>query len=392
MFMRLEFKKIGGFLLGFPGWTLEDDRIICKNNEYLISKMYNIKNFFSPKSYHYIMFHYDGNDKPIILHYDRDDENKNNGIKAYEYLLKESKDRRKYVFDNFVIESDGVTYNGKKIPFSEFTKFEEKILSINGSDGSFTTEYNNSIIEIKYKGIQKINAKEAIELANKKIESFNKYENIDEVNKIISDAIKNNDNPRKYSNVSKKNGLNENILKTIDEYEISSVQIMKNNDFDVDKSIKEFKKKNKVDDVTSKYFINSYKNKLDQVKVEMNNNSIIDYAKELLVENDGNKFATIKEIKSKYNCSIDEATKYVNKALSSFEDEDSKPIIHNTKITPTDINKIKNKTNVAKCPHCGSTSFKRISTTKKVVSTGLFGLASSTIGKTFSCNKCGYKW
>ena len=48
--------------------------------------------------------------------------------------------------------------------------------------------------------------------------------------------------------------------------------------------------------------------------------------------------------------------------------------------------------NQKKCPHCSSTSYRRISTTKKVVSTGVFGLASSTIGKTFECNKCGYKW
>lgn len=45
-----------------------------------------------------------------------------------------------------------------------------------------------------------------------------------------------------------------------------------------------------------------------------------------------------------------------------------------------------------KCPHCGSTNISKISTTSRMISTGLFGLASSKIGKTMQCKKCGYKW
>ena len=45
-----------------------------------------------------------------------------------------------------------------------------------------------------------------------------------------------------------------------------------------------------------------------------------------------------------------------------------------------------------KCPHCGSTNISKISTTSRMISTGLFGLASSKIGKTMECKKCGYKW
>ncbi|MEE0866181.1 MAG: hypothetical protein U0L98_05245 [Clostridia bacterium] len=53
----------------------------------------------------------------------------------------------------------------------------------------------------------------------------------------------------------------------------------------------------------------------------------------------------------------------------------------------------KSRTNTqAKCPHCGSSNYKKISMSGRVVSTGLFGLASSTIGKTYTCNSCGYKW
>ena len=47
---------------------------------------------------------------------------------------------------------------------------------------------------------------------------------------------------------------------------------------------------------------------------------------------------------------------------------------------------------VPKCPTCGSTSIQKISTTRRLVTTGLFGLASSDIGKTMLCKNCGYKW
>lgn len=45
-----------------------------------------------------------------------------------------------------------------------------------------------------------------------------------------------------------------------------------------------------------------------------------------------------------------------------------------------------------KCPTCGSTNIKDISTLNRVVSVGLFGLASGKIGKTKECKSCGYKW
>lgn len=50
------------------------------------------------------------------------------------------------------------------------------------------------------------------------------------------------------------------------------------------------------------------------------------------------------------------------------------------------------QSNVPKCPTCGSTNIKKISGTKRWVRTGLFGLASSDLGKTMQCNSCGYKW
>ena len=50
------------------------------------------------------------------------------------------------------------------------------------------------------------------------------------------------------------------------------------------------------------------------------------------------------------------------------------------------------QTNIPKCPTCGSTNIKKISGTKRYVSTGLFGLGSSNVGKTMECKNCHYKW
>ena len=48
--------------------------------------------------------------------------------------------------------------------------------------------------------------------------------------------------------------------------------------------------------------------------------------------------------------------------------------------------------NIPKCPTCGSTDISDISTIKRAVGIATVGLASSDLGKTRKCNKCGYKW
>ena len=48
--------------------------------------------------------------------------------------------------------------------------------------------------------------------------------------------------------------------------------------------------------------------------------------------------------------------------------------------------------NIIKCPTCSSTNVEKIGMVSKVASIGFFGLASNSIGKTFKCNSCGYKW
>lgn len=50
------------------------------------------------------------------------------------------------------------------------------------------------------------------------------------------------------------------------------------------------------------------------------------------------------------------------------------------------------KNNSVNCPNCNSVYTNKISTSKKIISTSLLGLASSTIGKTYECKTCGYKW
>lgn len=48
--------------------------------------------------------------------------------------------------------------------------------------------------------------------------------------------------------------------------------------------------------------------------------------------------------------------------------------------------------NVPKCPTCGSTNIKRISTANRAVSIGVFGLLSGKIGKNYECKNCRAKW
>ena len=50
------------------------------------------------------------------------------------------------------------------------------------------------------------------------------------------------------------------------------------------------------------------------------------------------------------------------------------------------------ESNIPKCPTCGSTNIKPISGTKRWLTAGLFGLASSNVGKSMECKACGYKW
>ena len=69
------------------------------------------------------------------------------------------------------------------------------------------------------------------------------------------------------------------------------------------------------------------------------------------------------------------------------------PTIHSEWIHPNLKSKIQvQNTNTPKCPTCGSTNVKHISTLNRAVSIGVFGLFSSKIGKNYECLNCKSKW
>lgn len=76
-------------------------------------------------------------------------------------------------------------------------------------------------------------------------------------------------------------------------------------------------------------------------------------------------------------------------AMSKLKEDDI--IEFNIKLNQLKDN-LNQSNNTPKCPTCGSTNIKKISATKRFVGTGLFGLASSTIGKNQECLDCGAKW
>lgn len=53
---------------------------------------------------------------------------------------------------------------------------------------------------------------------------------------------------------------------------------------------------------------------------------------------------------------------------------------------------ISNAQPIIKCPYCTSTDTIKISMIGRVASGLTFGIFSSSIGKTWKCSKCGYKW
>lgn len=50
------------------------------------------------------------------------------------------------------------------------------------------------------------------------------------------------------------------------------------------------------------------------------------------------------------------------------------------------------RANVPKCPTCGSTNIRRISTLDRAVSIGILGIFSGKIGKNYECLNCKAKW
>lgn len=103
-------------------------------------------------------------------------------------------------------------------------------------------------------------------------------------------------------------------------------------------------------------------------KINLNNREVIDLLK---VSKDINFILAMDKLKS-------EDIIEFNLKMSQFKQSTPQ------QLSPT--------SNTPKCPTCGSTKIKKISATKRWVGVGMFGLASSDMGKTMQCDDCGYKW
>lgn len=68
-----------------------------------------------------------------------------------------------------------------------------------------------------------------------------------------------------------------------------------------------------------------------------------------------------------------------------FKRELPKQTYHNTQPTPT-------PQNIPRCPTCGSTNIRRISTLDRAVSVGILGIFGGKIGKNYECLNCKAKW
>ena len=77
--------------------------------------------------------------------------------------------------------------------------------------------------------------------------------------------------------------------------------------------------------------------------------------------------------------------KLMNYHPEMFKREMPNPVIYTKQQSQQNTNK-------PKCPTCGSTNVKHISTLNRAVSIGGFGLFSSKIGKNYECLNCKAKW
>lgn len=140
---------------------------------------------------------------------------------------------------------------------------------------------------------------------------------------------------------------------------------------------------NKCDKCSSTNIIS--KNEYDKIVLEINDSSFLRRNK--LMQNDKYKkiYALIQRPKE-YE-SIPEILRYNDNQIE-YDDAYWERVKNHT------INKQpeQSQSNIPKCPTCGSTNISKIGTFNRMLSTGLFGLASGKIGKTMRCRNCGMTW
>lgn len=98
----------------------------------------------------------------------------------------------------------------------------------------------------------------------------------------------------------------------------------------------------------------------------------------------------MKFIQELTNCSDDDAQQLWCELSKQYGTKENNPAIPD--LTPQQIAQANAQAqdwlNKVHCPYCNSTNVTKISTVDRVVSTGLFGLASKKIGKQWHCNEC----
>ena len=102
----------------------------------------------------------------------------------------------------------------------------------------------------------------------------------------------------------------------------------------------------------------------------------------------------MKFIQELTNCSDDDAQQLWCELSKQYGTKENNPAIPNLTLQQiaqanAQAQELLNK---PKCPTCGSTRVKKISTTSKVAGAAMFGLFSKTARSQFKCEQCGYKW
>lgn len=102
----------------------------------------------------------------------------------------------------------------------------------------------------------------------------------------------------------------------------------------------------------------------------------------------------MKFIQELTNCSDDDAQQLWCELSEQYGTKENNPAIPD--LTPQQIAQANAQAqellNKPKCPTCGSTNIKKISTVSKVAGASMFGLFSKTARSQFKCGNCGYKW
>ena len=94
--------------------------------------------------------------------------------------------------------------------------------------------------------------------------------------------------------------------------------------------------------------------------------------------------------KKRGNYNGNQITKAIN--ISHQNTPKNQSLNQNDKIIHGKGTPVKTQQNIPKCPTCGSTNIKRITTLDRAISIGFLGLLSGDIGKNYECLNCKAKW